>query len=176
MYLYVQFNETVMISSTWSTADWDIYISGYIPPYSLTWSLNGKTGLTTTPSNPIRIDLDISSQLYGFEELVFKIKNPKTLLSGTYGTSTDETGIVYQFLDPQDDESGYDCETNAYRGIMFAMLYVNIGLAIALALFLQSTASMFHLMGNLQICKSFILTVFSGNGCHVLGCLPNLFG
>lgn len=80
--------------------------------------------------------------------MTFKIENKKTLKSGTYGTTTEEAGFVIP-LDPQDDTSGkgkniffekilvfLDCGTSGYRLIIFAMIYLNFGLAILSGFFL----------------------------------------
>ena len=59
--------------------------------------------------------------------------------------------------------------------ILFAMLYLNFALAILSALFLQSTAPLFHLMSCIQICKiSIFNNGFSGFSCDVLSTLSNL--
>jgi hypothetical protein len=73
--LYLLFNETVVIDSTWDVSHWEITIDGPIPPYTFTWELNGANSLMTTPDNPIIINLTIPSQLYGLEvtKYIFKI-------------------------------------------------------------------------------------------------------
>lgn len=68
--LYLKFNETVVISSSWSKNDWSIDIDGPIPPYNFNWSLNNANGLKATPGNPLIINLTISSQLYGLEVIL----------------------------------------------------------------------------------------------------------
>lgn len=59
--LYLKFNETVRIGSTWAVADWKLEIDGPIPPYIFEWELYQENGLKTTPANPIIINLTIPS-------------------------------------------------------------------------------------------------------------------
>ena len=59
--LYIKFNETVVIGSSWQETDWSITIDGPIPPYTFTWSLRNKNNLKSVPDNPIIIDLVIPS-------------------------------------------------------------------------------------------------------------------
>jgi hypothetical protein len=65
--LYIKFNETVQIDSTWGSGDWSLTIEGPIPPYNFTWELFSASSLTSVPMNPIMLNLTILSQLYGLE-------------------------------------------------------------------------------------------------------------
>jgi len=41
--LFIEFNETVVISSGFAYTDWEITIDGPIPPYDFTWEFNSLT-------------------------------------------------------------------------------------------------------------------------------------
>jgi cysteine-rich repeat protein len=59
--LYIKFNETVQIDSTWGSGDWSLTIEGPIPPYNFTWELFSASSLTSVPMNPIMLNLTILS-------------------------------------------------------------------------------------------------------------------
>lgn len=47
--LTITFNETIVIDSKWTKADWDLSIDGQIPPYNFTWELYQAGALVTVP-------------------------------------------------------------------------------------------------------------------------------
>jgi len=148
--LYVQFNETVIIDSAWQETDWSITIEGPIPPYNFTWELYQKDSLVTTPNNPIMINLTIIAQLYALETLYFEFYDKSTTLSGTIMTQTLSDGFTLP-LTQQEDPTGNTCGIETYQIPILALLYTNLGLALISAIFLQSTAIVFHLISCLQI-------------------------
>ena len=83
----------VVTSSFIETADLKLTVDGPIPPYQFEWTVQNVNSLKTTPTNPVVIELNIPSQLYGLETLYFSFENPSTTVSATYGTVTQETGF-----------------------------------------------------------------------------------
>ena len=55
--LHIKFNETLKIGSTWNESDWEIQITGPLPPYNFTWSLNKFNSLKIQPEQEIILNL-----------------------------------------------------------------------------------------------------------------------
>lgn len=48
MKLYIKWNETILVSGTWVSSDWNLNLTGPFYPYNYTWELDGASSLTTT--------------------------------------------------------------------------------------------------------------------------------
>lgn len=75
-YLYVSsdnsqvvivFNEAMILYSGWSTADFNMYVTGYQEPYEITWSLRNSDILQVTGNTTYIFDINIKDQMAGYE-------------------------------------------------------------------------------------------------------------